>query len=102
MDTAASGIAGIIFIAALWLAGSAAYFAPTIIAFARKSRDLGVVLVVNMFLGWTLIGWVVALAFSMRASTPQQPPWTSPYPYPYPPQQHWPAQPPMYGTYPNE
>jgi len=68
----------------LWLAISAAYFAPTIIAFVRKSRDIGVVaVVINLFLGWTLIGWVVALAFAMRHNTTPTPqPWPA---YPYPP-----------------
>ena len=95
---AANGIVGIIFIVALWLAGSAAYFAPTIIALARKSRDIGVVIAVNMFLGWTLVGWVVALAFALRDnSAHNQQPWPQmPPPYPYPPQQQWPAQPPMW------
>lgn len=50
MTTAATGIAEIIFMAALWRAGRAGFFAPTIIAFARQSPDLGVVLVTNMSL----------------------------------------------------
>jgi hypothetical protein len=71
------------------------YFAPTIIALVRKSRDLGVVAVINMFLGWTLVGWVVALAFAMRDNSTRN---QQPYPYPYgdPAQQGWPAQPPMH------
>jgi hypothetical protein len=95
---AAGSAAAMIFVIALWLAGSAAYFAPTITAVVRKSRDLGVVAVINMFLGWTLVGWVVALAFAMRDNpTRNQQPWPQPYPYGQPPQQYgWPAQPPMW------
>ena len=42
------------------------YFLPTIIAVARKVRNQGSIVVINFFLGWTLIGWVVALALAFR------------------------------------
>jgi hypothetical protein len=42
----------------------ALYFVPTIIAVMRKKSNMGSVIVVNVFLGWTGIGWVVALAMS--------------------------------------
>lgn len=45
------------------------YFLPTIVAFTRKVTDRGSVVVINLFLGWTLIGWVVALAMACRSST---------------------------------
>lgn len=45
-----------------------AYFLPTIVAVARKVSDRGSVTVINLFLGWTLIGWVVALAMACRTS----------------------------------
>jgi hypothetical protein len=38
------------------------YFLPAIVA--KKKRCYNSVLVVNFFLGWTLIGWVVALAWA--------------------------------------
>ena len=44
-----------------------AYFAPTIIAATRQHHQIGPVLVINFFLGWTLIGWVIALAMSVSA-----------------------------------
>lgn len=40
------------------------YFLPTVIAYKRKYKNRMSVLVVDLFLGWTLIGWVVALALS--------------------------------------
>ena len=43
------------------------YFVPTGLA---KPRDRKMVFVINLFLGWTLIGWVVALAFAVRAQPP--------------------------------
>ncbi len=44
----------------------ALYFVPSLIAFGRKVPNAGSVLVVNIFLGWSLIGWVIALAMAVR------------------------------------
>jgi hypothetical protein len=41
------------------------YFAPTWVA--KKGRRGGV-FVVNAFLGWTLIGWVIALFMAVRSN----------------------------------
>jgi hypothetical protein len=54
----------------LWLAITAFYFTPAIIAWIRHVPHRGSVTVVNVFLGWTVIGWVVALAMACR-SRPQ-------------------------------
>jgi hypothetical protein len=51
----------------------ALYFIPTLMALATKSRALAPILVVNLFLGWTLIGWVVCLAWAF-APGPAAPP----------------------------
>lgn len=47
------------------------YMIPTILAFDRKVGSPWSVAVINVFLGWTLIGWVVALAMAVR-SVPKQ------------------------------
>jgi hypothetical protein len=52
----------------LVIIGIGAYFLPTIVAVARKVTNQGSVAVINFFLGWTLIGWVVALAMACRTS----------------------------------
>jgi putative effector of murein hydrolase LrgA (UPF0299 family) len=44
----------------------ALYFLPSIVAIARKVTHQGSVIVINVFLGWTFIGWVVALAMACR------------------------------------
>jgi hypothetical protein len=56
--------------ALILLAGAAAvYFLPS---FAAKGKpNFGPVFIINLFLGWTLLGWVVALA--MAASKPSTP-----------------------------
>lgn len=41
-----------------------AYLAPWIIACLRNHRNVLAICVVTLFLGWTLIGWVVALAWA--------------------------------------
>lgn len=62
MLASASGSAaiGLVFLLCL-------YFLPTIVAATRKVRHKGSVAVINTFLGWTLIGWVVALAMACRS-----------------------------------
>jgi Superinfection immunity protein len=52
----------------LVIIGIGAYSLPTIVAVARKVTNQGSVAVINFFLGWTLIGWVVALAMACRTS----------------------------------
>lgn len=42
------------------------YFLPTIIASQRGVTNFGSIAVINLFLGWTLVGWVVALAMSFK------------------------------------
>jgi uncharacterized membrane protein len=44
------------------------YLLPVIIACIRRVPDIGVVAVINVLLGWTLAGWVVALALALRSS----------------------------------
>lgn len=44
------------------------YFLPVIIAGSRNHHQLGPVIVINTFLGWTLIGWVAALAMAVSAT----------------------------------
>jgi uncharacterized membrane protein len=55
--------------AALWILVivAAIYFAPTWVAFNRGHHQRGMVAVINTFLGWTLLGWVIALAIAVSA-----------------------------------
>ena len=46
------------------------YFLPSIVAFARSKRDATSILILNLLLGWTAIGWVIALVWSLRADVP--------------------------------
>jgi hypothetical protein len=40
------------------------YFLPTVIALLRGAAGFGGVFVINLFLGWTFIGWIIALAWA--------------------------------------
>lgn len=51
-------------------AAIAMYWLPTIVAIARKHSQLTPIVLLNFLLGWTLIGWVVALVWAF--TTPQQ------------------------------
>jgi hypothetical protein len=46
------------------------YFLPSIVAFARNKRDTTAILLLNIFLGWTLIGWIVALIWAAKNDVP--------------------------------
>ena len=45
----------------------AIYFLPTFVAVARKKVNEGAIFVLNLFLGWSLIGWVVALVWALSS-----------------------------------
>ena len=44
----------------------AAYWAPTIVVLLRKAPNAAQVAIVNFFLGWTFIGWIVALVMAVK------------------------------------
>jgi hypothetical protein len=50
--------------------GFVMYFLPSIIALARSKRDIAGIVLLNFFLGWTLIGWVVALVWAVKTDVP--------------------------------
>jgi hypothetical protein len=51
---------------------TALYFVPSIVGYVRKVPNIGSVVVINVFLGWSLIGWVVALAMAARSVPARQ------------------------------
>jgi hypothetical protein len=46
------------------------YFLPSIIAFAKSKRDALAIFLLNFFLGWSVIGWVVALVWAAKNDLP--------------------------------
>lgn len=43
----------------------AVYFLPTIAAYNREKVNTQAIFVLNLFLGWTLLGWVIALVWAV-------------------------------------
>jgi hypothetical protein len=46
------------------------YFLPTIVALARSKRDALAIFLLNLFLGFTVIGWIVALVWAAKHDAP--------------------------------
>ena len=42
------------------------YFLPFAIALHKKRANTGAIFALNLFLGWSLIGWVVALVWALK------------------------------------
>jgi hypothetical protein len=42
------------------------YFLPSIIALARSKRDTLAIFLLNFLLGWTGVGWIVALVWAAK------------------------------------
>jgi hypothetical protein len=47
----------------------AAYFGPTLVAIMRKRHNTGAIFALNLFLGWTVLGWIIAFVWACT-STP--------------------------------
>lgn len=41
------------------------YFCPALIAFSKKHTNRVAIFIINLFLGWTIIGWVIALVMTV-------------------------------------
>ena len=48
----------------LTIAGIALYFLPAIIAKVRNHSNVLAVFILNLFLGWTFLGWIAALVWA--------------------------------------
>jgi hypothetical protein len=76
-----------------------AYMLPWAVAATRNRSNVGAVALVNLFLGWSLIGWVVALVMACGSDRPvvvvqnsygpPQQPWAQPQPWNQPAPQPW-------------
>jgi hypothetical protein len=55
--------AGVSILGVLGLIAIFAYFIPALIAAIRQRQTLAI-FVLNLFLGWTFVGWVVALVWA--------------------------------------
>ncbi len=47
-------------------AGLALYFLPSIIGFRKNQPNKVSILLLNLFLGWSLVGWVISLVWATK------------------------------------
>lgn len=51
----------------IWILAACAYLLPTAIALLRGHPSTGGIFIINLFLGWTFLAWIIALAWSMSS-----------------------------------
>ncbi|MCR9267699.1 MAG: superinfection immunity protein, partial [Alphaproteobacteria bacterium] len=49
------------------------YLLPTFLALGRRHKALPAIFALNLFLGWSLLGWVAALVWSLTNPKPSEP-----------------------------
>ena len=50
------------------LFGLAVYLLPTIIAAAKRKTNTLRIVLLNVFAGWSVIGWIIALVWALSAN----------------------------------
>lgn len=61
-------IMNIIILLIFVVVGIVLYFLPTEIAYMRGRINKGAIFCLNFFLGWTFVGWVVAMVWAVKES----------------------------------
>ncbi len=61
------------------------YFLPSIVAGVRGHQSTAAIFVLNLLLGWSVVGWIVALVWSISAVWPPHTIIIQPPPGPLPP-----------------
>jgi hypothetical protein len=64
-DKNAGAFFAIIFWMVILLLATSIYFLPSLIALLRRHHNSGAIVALNLFLGWTLVGWVVSLVWAL-------------------------------------
>ena len=65
----AAALLGLLLVVALITGGSLLYLIPSIIAITRNHPNMASIIVVNLLLGWSFVGWVISLAWSLTNET---------------------------------
>ncbi|HYW05045.1 MAG TPA: superinfection immunity protein [Gammaproteobacteria bacterium] len=61
----------LLIVAAFWFA---AYLSPAIMAYVRHHQNEFAILLMNVLLGWTVLGWITALVWAATPVRGPQPP----------------------------
>jgi len=70
LATTANPVLGLIIFGLAFTTFVATYFIPSMIASYNRAPNTVGIMLINFFLGWTVIGWVVALAMACRPIPP--------------------------------
>ena len=46
------------------------YFLPAVVANARGHHNAGAIFLLDLLLGWTLLGWIIAMVWAVTVSRP--------------------------------
>lgn len=68
VSAAASAFPGLILFVILAVFTIAIYFLPTFVTWGSRHVNLTAIFVLNIFLGWTFLGWVLALVWACMDS----------------------------------
>ena len=69
MDNEAfGGLIGLLLIVAAAVLSIGMYVLPSAIAVVRKHHQAGAIIALNILLGWTFLGWVVAAVWACTAT----------------------------------
>lgn len=53
--------------------GLGVYFLPAVVAAMRSHENEGGIMVLNLLLGWTVLGWIAALVWAVSGSSRDKP-----------------------------
>jgi len=67
MESGTFGILMLLIFLVGGLIGTVIYFIPTIVAFKRNHINRVPIMLINLLLGWSLVGWVVAIAWAFKS-----------------------------------
>lgn len=67
-----AAIVGMLFGLAILFCSIVFYFIPIAVAQYRKSLNMTTVVLLNIFLGWTVIGWIIALIIAFAGDSATQ------------------------------
>jgi T4 superinfection immunity protein len=73
VNDSSSAAGGVVILILLFLIGVAIWWIPGFIASARKHHNCVSIWLVTLFLGWSFIGWVIALVWAFSNPSPAQP-----------------------------
>lgn len=69
---AGAAVAGLCFGLAVLILGALLYFLPCIVASRRQVANISGIVLLNVLLGWTVLGWLGALLWACSAETKAQ------------------------------